>query len=250
MDMPGALDQRAVVDAACRLAERVGAKTLTMRMLADELGVSAMAAYRHVPSKKALLVLIADSTMARVEVPPPSAGTWDMRLELLERAAFAELAKLADLWDLIPFDVVYPNRERLVNAVVGILLDAGFGPKRAALAHETLYGYVLGQMKMGGLLTSSHLRRDRRLQGDEGGESDETGGGGDGESDETGSLHIGELAVGGREHSISVEEYFDFGLRVLLNGLRQELERTERRRRDARVVTDARPVEQALPARG
>ncbi|HUZ10015.1 MAG TPA: TetR family transcriptional regulator, partial [Acidimicrobiales bacterium] len=230
MDVPGVLDQKAVVDAACRLAERVGAKTLTMRMLADELGVSAMAAYRHVPSKKALLILIADSVMSRVEVPPPGAGTWDMRLELLERAAFAELAKLADLWDLVPFDTVYPNRERLVNAVVGILLEAGFDQKTAALAHETFFGYVVGQQKMGGLLTSSHLRRGHRPQ-----------------RPESGSLHLGDVEVGGREEWISVEEYFDFGLRVLLNGLRQELGRTEQRGREARAAA-ARPVRPGLEA--
>ena len=211
VDAPGVLDQKAVVDAACRLAERVGAKTLTMRMLADELGVSAMAAYRHVPSKKALLVLIADSVMSRVEVPPPSSGPWDARLELLEQSAFAELAKFAELWDLVPFDTVYPNRLRLVDAVVGILLEAGFDPRTAALAHETFFGYVAGQLKMGGLLTSSHLRR---------GDPSQPG--------QTGPLHLGDVQVEGREEWIGVGEYFTFGLRVLLNGLREELRRMGR----------------------
>ena len=49
----GTIDQRAVVDAATAVARRVGLAWMTMRMVADELGVSAMAAYRHVPNRDA-----------------------------------------------------------------------------------------------------------------------------------------------------------------------------------------------------
>jgi AcrR family transcriptional regulator len=44
-----------VIDAAADIASRDGIDALSMRRLAEELDVSTMAAYRHVPSKVALV---------------------------------------------------------------------------------------------------------------------------------------------------------------------------------------------------
>ena len=208
MEGPTALDREVVVDAACRIVERVGAKALTMRMLADELGASTMAAYRHVPSKEALLVLVADRVLGRVTVPPPGAGTWELRLRVLERGAFAELSRVPDLMECVSDDAIYPSRERLINAVVEILTEAGFPPRAAALAHEMFFGYVLGQLKMRGQIEARRARRSRRSRS---------------RADATVVL-LGSVIVDGREQVIDFDEYFDFGLRILLSGLRQELE--------------------------
>jgi AcrR family transcriptional regulator len=225
MDNPAVLDQPTVVDAAYRLAQRSGAKALTMRRLADELGVSPMAAYRHVPSKQKLFILVADSAMSRVAVPPPSAGPWDVRLELLERAAFRELSEVADLWDLVPMDAYYPNRQRLVDAVVAMLLDAGFDAKTAALAHEAFFGYVMGQLKMRGLLVPETPRRGARSV----------------PGVAMAELRLGRVVVDGHEEPIGVTEYFEFGLRMLLRGLSDELRDAHRRAAVAEAAA-ARPV--------
>jgi AcrR family transcriptional regulator len=201
------LDRQTVVEVGCRLVERIGAKALTMRALAEELGVSPMAAYRHVPSKSALLLLMANEMMARVKVPHQDAGSWDVRLQLVERAAFAELSKAPDLWDLVPSDAIYPEQERLSGAVMDILLEAGFDPRRAALAHELFFAYVLGQLRMRQQLSARPVRRARRTR--------------DAESK---PRRGGAAAAGAR--IAGFDEYFDFGLRVLLNGLRAEVETT------------------------
>jgi AcrR family transcriptional regulator len=73
-----------LVRAGRRIAERVGARAMTMRMLAAELGVSTMAAYRHVVSKTELLVLMADDILSCVVIPSPEAGEWDEKLVILE----------------------------------------------------------------------------------------------------------------------------------------------------------------------
>src|SRR5665213_2520621 len=87
------LDRSAVVRAGRRVAERVGARALTMRMLADELGVSTMAAYRHVASKSELLIMIADDVLDGVTVPRAESADWYVRLEQLEMSAFAEVSR-------------------------------------------------------------------------------------------------------------------------------------------------------------
>ncbi len=79
MSRPATLDRRAVVQAALRVARRVGFDALSMRMVADELGLSAMAAYRHIPNRQVLLELVVDELYAPVPVPRPrrAGGTSD-----------------------------------------------------------------------------------------------------------------------------------------------------------------------------
>src|SRR5262245_23424147 len=67
---PPTIDREAVLDAASRLLDAEGAEALTMRRLASELGVSAMAPYRHVGSKDELLMVLVDRLAARLVYPP------------------------------------------------------------------------------------------------------------------------------------------------------------------------------------
>src|SRR5215831_18198738 len=52
---PPTIDRDSVLETAIRLLDAEGVEALTMRRLASELGVSAMAPYRHVGSKDELL---------------------------------------------------------------------------------------------------------------------------------------------------------------------------------------------------
>ena len=137
-----------IVRAGRRIAERVGARALTMRMLAAELGVSTMAAYRHVVSKTDLLVLVADDILSGVVIPSAEAGEWDSRLAILESSAFAEVSRVPDLWDLLPAGRTVPAEARLQGAVADILRGAGFDRASVGWAQEAIFGYVLGQMRL------------------------------------------------------------------------------------------------------
>jgi hypothetical protein len=57
---PPTLDREAVLETAIGLLDAEGVDALTMRRLASELGVSAMAPYRHVASKDELLMVLVD----------------------------------------------------------------------------------------------------------------------------------------------------------------------------------------------
>ena len=170
-----------VVRAGTRIVERVGARALTMRMLAAELGVSTMAAYRHVVSKTDLLFLIADDILSGVVIPPPEAGEWDVMLAILESSAFAEISRVPDLWDLLPAGRTIPSEVRLQGAVADILIGAGFDRASVAWAQEAILGYVLGQMRL-------RTRQGHAADPDE------------------------------------LQAHFTYGLRILLAGLKVELE--------------------------
>jgi AcrR family transcriptional regulator len=187
------LNELDVERAGRAVAERVGARALTMRMLAAELGVSTMAAYRHVVSKTELLALIADDILSGVTVPSGGCGEWDTRLEILESSAFSQISLVPDLWDLLPPGRILPAELRLNGVVAGILLSAGFEPLPAAWAQEAIFGYVFGQVRLRMRVVSAGLTDDR-----------------DGHR--------------GRTDRAEMQAHFLYGLRIMLAGLRKELE--------------------------
>ncbi len=69
-----ALSVERIARQAIAIADRDGLDALSMRRLAEGLGVEAMSLYHHVPSKAALLDVMADA-LAR-ELPEPPAGGW------------------------------------------------------------------------------------------------------------------------------------------------------------------------------
>ena len=72
-----------VVEAAIGLADAEGLAALSMRRVAESLGLSPMALYTYVPSKSELIDLMVDRTAQ--EIPAPDASDWRGRLEQLAR---------------------------------------------------------------------------------------------------------------------------------------------------------------------
>lgn len=70
----------AIVDAAIALADEAGIEQLSMRRLAERLGVGAMSLYAYVPGKAELIDLMVDRVNADLyREPPPELDTGDWR---------------------------------------------------------------------------------------------------------------------------------------------------------------------------
>src|SRR5437764_10081553 len=63
-----AIDLDQIVKAALQLLDEVGLDGLTMRRLAERLGIRAASLYRHVRDKDELLVLLADEISGEIPV--------------------------------------------------------------------------------------------------------------------------------------------------------------------------------------
>lgn len=74
-----------VIAAAIALADAEGLSALSMRRVAEAVGLSAMALYTYVPSKAELIDVMLDRVAAEVANPPPEASTWRERLEFIAR---------------------------------------------------------------------------------------------------------------------------------------------------------------------
>jgi AcrR family transcriptional regulator len=72
-----------VVIAAIQIADRDGLGGLSMRRLADELGITAMSLYGYVPSKAELLDVMADRAYAEITLRDSQARPWRAKLVAL-----------------------------------------------------------------------------------------------------------------------------------------------------------------------
>lgn len=152
-DVP--LEQDQVVEAAIGILDTWGLADLSMRRLANALGVKAGALYWHVDNKQTLLALVADRILAQ---PPPGAGEgvlpelerWaaGLRCRLLQHRDGAELVASALASGLCRADPAAEAATLLQRAG----LDA-VGARRGgrALLHLVL-GHVMEEQNIATLL--------------------------------------------------------------------------------------------------
>jgi TetR/AcrR family transcriptional regulator, tetracycline repressor protein len=123
-----------VVRAAINVLDEVGLDGLTMRRLADRLGLRSASLYWHVRDKDELLSLIADAICAEIE-PPSSDQPWIAQLEAMaweyRRVLLTHRDAALVLANTLPNG---PNRLRLAERMLALLVQAGFSPSVAANA--------------------------------------------------------------------------------------------------------------------
>lgn len=141
---PGRLSREGIVAAAVELADRDGLDGVSMRRLAQQLGVDAMSIYYHVHDKKALLGAMADAVAA--EIPPaPTGGPWTERLRSLILGA--RQVMLRHPWAVRVFtDRATPTPAVLlhIERVLAVMRDGGCSVE---LGHHALH--LLGSRILG-----------------------------------------------------------------------------------------------------
>jgi AcrR family transcriptional regulator len=147
-----------VVNGATALAARVGLEGLTMSRVANELGVTTTALYHYVPSKQALIDLVVDAALDRVQVPRRGAGAWHERLRLFEGAVRDELRRVPGMGlQLVAHSEIRPAEQRLIDIGLEIFAETGADELQVRLAFTTLLAYMIGQLwldDLGGNRTS------------------------------------------------------------------------------------------------
>lgn len=134
---------RAVVSAIA-LADADGLAALTMRKLAEALGVEAMSLYHHVANKEDLLDGMIDSVFGEIDLPRQDA---DWKLEMQRRAESVRVVLLRHPWAIgIMESRVSPGPSilRHHDAVLGCLRGGGFAVPMAAHAFALIDSYVYG----------------------------------------------------------------------------------------------------------
>ncbi|MFB9310981.1 AcrR family transcriptional regulator [Agromyces hippuratus] len=149
------LTRESVLQAALQLADRDGIEALTMRALAEQLGVEAMSIYYHLPNKDAILDGLVEVVFAEIDhevggfAPPPATDASSWAPALRERILGARSVQLRHPWlpnVMNARGASGPNAMRHVDGVVGIMRAGGMSHD---LIHHSLhaigsrmYGYV------------------------------------------------------------------------------------------------------------
>jgi AcrR family transcriptional regulator len=153
------LSAERVAEAALAFIERNGLEALSMRRLADELGVGTMTLYGYFRDKEELLDAVVDAAAEQLKVPD-TAGSWRSQLRALMeeiRRVLAEhplgvlLRQRRPMWS--------PGALRVSEAGIRALREAGFSKADAARAYRSLFNYTFGFAAFSPPEVSTELRR-------------------------------------------------------------------------------------------
>ena len=139
-----ALSKERVLETAVALADRHGLESLSMRKLADELGVAAMSLYYYVPNKEQLLDGMVDIVFGEIE--PPSLEV-DWKTAMRPRAVSTREALNRHRWAVGHMEgrtTHGPANLRLHDAVLGCLRAAGFSIEMTVHAYSVQDAYIYG----------------------------------------------------------------------------------------------------------
>jgi AcrR family transcriptional regulator len=138
------LSTERVLDAAVALAVRDGIEALSMRRLADALGVAVMTLYHYVPNKEALLDRMVDAVFGEIELPTTDV---DWRTAMRRRALSTRETLNRHRWAIGLMEsrtTPGPNSLRLHDAVLGVLREAGFSVEQTIQAYSVQDAYIYG----------------------------------------------------------------------------------------------------------
>jgi AcrR family transcriptional regulator len=133
-----------VLEGAIALADANGIEALTMRRLAQDLGVEAMTLYYYVKNKDDILNGMVDRVVREFELPPT--GT-DWKLALRRTAVSAHEALTRHHWAarlILSTDGVSQARLRYMDSVLGTLRGAGLSADMTDHAYHALESHIMG----------------------------------------------------------------------------------------------------------
>jgi AcrR family transcriptional regulator len=132
------------IDAAVALADVEGLPAVSMRRLAQELGVEAMSLYHHVANKDDILDGMVDRVFGEIDVPSPG-GPW--RPAMADRAHSLRAAMMRHRWAISLMESrSRPGANTLQHhdRVMGCLRASGFSTVQAGHAFSLLDAYIYG----------------------------------------------------------------------------------------------------------
>ena len=190
---PPAIGLDDVVAAATRVAEAAGIDGVTMNLVAERLGVTSAALYHYVANKQELVNLVVEGAFAQVQAPPRDAGAWDERLRIFERDVRAKVRRLKWGTPRVLEDGEAPDSLRRLFGIAREIMDeAGADEREVTLAFATVYAFMIGQLWFDSATTGPDRQQPQ-------------------------------IRVAAEQAGLDSDELFEFGLEVVIRGLRARL---------------------------
>jgi AcrR family transcriptional regulator len=148
MPRPRSLTCAQIAAAALTVVDRDGLDALSMRAVANELGMSTMALYRYVSERSEVEELVVDLVLQAVDLSMPPGPAGERLRVLADRARGA----VADHPAVVPLLLMHrhrsPSSRRWGEAMLTVLADAGLAGKGRVIAFRAIVGYVYGALQV------------------------------------------------------------------------------------------------------
>ncbi|GAA1012767.1 TetR family transcriptional regulator [Acrocarpospora pleiomorpha] len=150
MPRPRSLTPAQLASAALHVIDHDGLAGLSMRAVAQQVGMSTMALYRYVDDRDELEQHVIDLVLGAVDTNPPAPDTpWPERIEIMAN-------RVRDIVGahpgVVPLIIAHRHRStrllRWSETVVGILTDAGLNGRDRVIGLRCLLAYIVGAIQL------------------------------------------------------------------------------------------------------
>ncbi|MEU7740230.1 TetR/AcrR family transcriptional regulator C-terminal domain-containing protein [Nonomuraea sp. NPDC049158] len=150
MPRPRSLTSDQLATAALAVIDRDGLAGLSMRAVAQEIGMSTMGLYRYVDDRGELEQLVIDRVLDTVDTMPPDKGRpWYERIEIMVERLRHVVS--SHPW-LVPLIIAHRHRSvaimRWSEPLAAILAEAGLDGRERVIALRSLLAYVVGAIQL------------------------------------------------------------------------------------------------------
>ncbi|WP_372408686.1 TetR/AcrR family transcriptional regulator [Streptomyces luteireticuli] len=218
-----ALSREQIVSTALELLDAEGVAALSMRKLGTRLNAGATSMYTHVANKDELVELVVDAVYGEVEVPAPGApDDWrdaTVRCAHSLRSTILRHPWMASVAGELGVTQLGPNVMRLSEGMLALFETAGLPAGEADLAVSTLTSYVMGitTAEAAWLTTlARHGQSEREWMESLWPAAEEA-------ADGHPQLLVHYASLRHKDPRETREEKFDYGLRMVLDGLEARL---------------------------
>jgi AcrR family transcriptional regulator len=141
---PGLTVER-IVQAAVEIADANGLADLSMRAVAERLGVGTMSLYTYVPSKAELLDVVYDRVVGEQPLPNDGEGTWRDKLEAMAREEWRQFERHPWLLQVSGARAALgPHVLDWYESALGVVADVGLSGHEMVGTISLVTGYVRG----------------------------------------------------------------------------------------------------------
>lgn len=146
----GRLERRFIIEKALTLAHDEGLAAVTVRRLAQTLGVTPMALYWHFPSKEALFAGMADAIYAAIDLSRNENAPWPVQLRALLESLIHALRAHPSVGTLFSTRLTSPDETfseislKGIETLLELLRRAGFSPAEATQVARHILDTVTG----------------------------------------------------------------------------------------------------------
>jgi AcrR family transcriptional regulator len=138
------LTRNRILDAAMAFVDERGVGALKMRELASSLGYEAMALYRHLKNKEAIVEGLLDRVLEEIE-PASAEGEWRMAIRRSALSAYEALSRHPWATPLLLSPLpIRLRRLRYLEALLACLKRAGLSQAEVFQAYHVLDAYIFG----------------------------------------------------------------------------------------------------------